>query len=389
MSAGYGSGQYSSNPYGGGAGGGGQQQQGGYGGSYGSGGGYGQDDQYGGNGGYGGQQGGYGQSDRYNAQQQQPAGGYGGGAGYGQSTQQPTTQQSSYGQGPTVLKNPEFLTRVEAVRKDIDTLTSNISSIASLHQRAISATDSSSSAALESLVASTQVLNTHIKDQIKFLETDAARSGGNATKDSQVRNLKNQFKTRLEQYQQEEVLYKKRYQEQIARQYRIVNPAASEEEVREAVQADWGDEGVFQTAVCFIFSIIIFIQFLIFYEQLKSNRTGHATSVLGSVRARHNDIQRIEKTLIELHQLFQDLAEQVEIQDTMVQQTEQQTDNVKTDTEAANVQLTKGIASARRARKLKWCLFITILLIIIIVGLAVGLYFGVGPGKPAPKNNSG
>jgi syntaxin 1B/2/3 len=104
------------------------------------------------------------------------------------------------------------------------------------------------------------------------------------------------------------------------------------------------------------------------------------------VRARHNDIQRIEKTLFELNQLFQDLAEQVEIQDTLVHQTEQQTENVKTDTEAANVQLTKGIASARRARKLKWCLFITILLILLVVGLAVGLYFGVGPGKSSNNN---
>jgi syntaxin 1B/2/3 len=263
MSAGYGSGQYSSNPYGGG--GGDQPQQGGYGGSYGTGGGYGQDDRYGGQGGGHTNQGGYGQNDHYSAQQ--PAGGYGaGGAGYGQTTQQQQPPQSTYAQGPTVLKNPEFLTRVEGVRKDMDTLSSNISSIASLHQRAISSTDSSSSAALESLVASTQVLNTQIKDQIKFLETDAARSGGNATKDSQVRNLKNQFKTRLEQYQQEEVQYKKRYQEQIARQYRIVNPAASEEEVREAVQADWGDEGVFQTAVSVSPSLCVYI---IYYRNLE------------------------------------------------------------------------------------------------------------------------
>lgn len=81
------------------------------------------------------------------------------------------------------------------------------------------------------------------------METDAARSGGNVTKDSQIRNLKSQFKSQLEQYQQEESTYKKRYQDQIARQYRIVNPDATEEEVHEAAQANWGDEGVFQTAV--------------------------------------------------------------------------------------------------------------------------------------------
>jgi syntaxin 1B/2/3 len=138
----------------------------------------------------------------------------------------------------------------------MDLLSDRISDIASQHQRLIASTDGSESAALESLVASTQVLNTRIKDQIKYLETDAARSGGNATKDTQVRTLKTQFKQRLEQFQREEVTYKKRYQEQIKRQYRIVNPAATEAEVNEAAEADWGDEGVFQTAVRSSFSPI-------------------------------------------------------------------------------------------------------------------------------------
>jgi syntaxin 1B/2/3 len=152
-------------------------------------------------------------------------------------------------QGPTVMSNQDFLSRVEACRRDITSLSGNISQIASLHQRAISSPDGSSSSALENLVSQTQILNTRIKDQIKYLETDAARSGGAVTKDSQIRSLKNQFKNQLEQYQSEEQTYRKRYQEQIARQYRIVNPSATDAEVEEAATANWGDEGVFQTAV--------------------------------------------------------------------------------------------------------------------------------------------
>lgn len=150
---------------------------------------------------------------------------------------------------PTVMSNQDFLSRVEACRREIDSLSGNISQIANLHQRAISSPDSGSSSALENLVSQTQILNTRIRDQIKYLEMDAARSGGAVTKDSQIRSLKNQFKNRLEQYQEEERTYRKRYQEQIARQYRIVNPDAGEDEVQEAATANWGDEGVFQTAV--------------------------------------------------------------------------------------------------------------------------------------------
>jgi syntaxin 1B/2/3 len=147
------------------------------------------------------------------------------------------------------MSNQDFLSRVEACRREITSLSTNISQIASLHQRAISSPDGTSSSALESLVSQTQILNTRIRDQIKYLETDAARSGGVVTKDSQIRTLKNQFKNQLEQYQNEEQTYRKRYQEQIARQYRIVNPNATEAEVQEAAVANWGDEGVFQTAV--------------------------------------------------------------------------------------------------------------------------------------------
>merc|ERR1711939_421175 len=104
----------------------------------------------------------------------------------------------------------------------------------------------------------------------------------------------------------------------IARQYRIVNPEATDSEVQEAADADWGNEGVFQTA-------------------LKTNRTATANTVLGAVRARHNDIQKIEATLIQLNQLMEDLATAVVLQDEPIQQTEQHTENVKKDTEAGNV----------------------------------------------------
>jgi len=340
----------------------------------------------------GGQAAGYGQSNPYGSTQ-----GYGesnpyGGQGYAQTAQQPeaalapprirheqsnysqNTQDSNYSgqpppaqathgnvvpmaQGPSILSNQDFLGRVEAAKADIRNLTSQISSIAAAHQRTLSSPDNSSSSALESIITQTQILNTSIKDQIKFLETDAARSGRNQIKDSQIGQLKSSFRKQLEEYRNEEAGYEKRYREQIARQYRIVNPDATESEVQEASNADWGNEGVFQTA-------------------LKTNRTATASTVLGAVRARHNDIQQIERTLIELNKLFEDLAEAVVIQEPMVQQAEMHTENVKKDTEAGNKQLDQGIASAKRARKMKWWCFWIVVIIIIILALVLGIYFG-------------
>jgi syntaxin 1B/2/3 len=130
-------------------------------------------------------------------------------------------------------------------------LTSSIQQISTLHQRALSSPDSSSSAQLESLVTQTQLKNTQIRDSIKYLEGDAAKTSDSTkgVKLTQAKNLKNEFERELGGYQEEELQYRNRYREQIARQYRIVNPDATEDEVKEASEADWGSEGVFQTAV--------------------------------------------------------------------------------------------------------------------------------------------
>ncbi len=117
--------------------------------------------------------------------------------------------------------------------------------------------------------------------------------------------------------------------------------------------------------------------------QLKTNRTATASTVLGAVRARHNDIQKIERTLIGLNQLMEDLATAVVLQEAPIQQTEVSTANVQKDTEAGNVQLDKGITHARNARKMKWWLFWIVVLIIVILALVLGLYFGLNAKKPA------
>ncbi|KAJ8104820.1 hypothetical protein ONZ43_g7675 [Nemania bipapillata] len=109
-------------------------------------------------------------------------------------------------------------------------------------------------------------------------------------------------------------------------------------------------------------------------QYLRTNRTGQASSVLGAVRARHNELQRIEKTIMELSNLFQELAVLVEQQDTPVAEAETNAENTTKYLTQGNEQVKKGIISARNARKWKWwCLLITILIIAVAVGVGVGV----------------
>jgi len=259
---------------------------------------------------------------------------------------------------PATLALPDFLARVDFAKSEIHSLSSNIQDIATLHQRALSSADNTPSSALENLVTQTQLKNTQIRDQIKFLQHDAnkATDGTKSTKLRQAEKLKSDFDKELQGYQQEEVSYRQRYRETIARQYRIVNPEASEAEVNEASDLDWGSEGVFQTA-------------------LRSNRTGQASSVLGAVRARHNELQRIEKTLTDLAAIFQDMAQIVEAQDPVIEHTEQNATETADNIISGNDQLVKANEKARAARRKKWwCFWIVVLIILILaaIGAAVG-----------------
>ncbi|KAI0206846.1 t-SNARE [Astrocystis sublimbata] len=268
-------------------------------------------------------------------------------------------QDYGHSSGAQTLPTPEFLNRIDFLRNEIGTLTSNVEAIAQLHQRSLADADSGGNATqqLERISAETNTLVNGVRDQLKFLVNDCNHSTGGvfSTKERHIKQIKGQFERELQNYREEERSFKSRYRDQIARQYRIVNPDASEDEVRQAADADWGNEGVFQTAI-------------------RTNRTGQASSVLGAVRARHNELQRIEKTMMELADLFTDLETLVVQQEVPVQEAERNAENTKAHLDNGNQQVEKGIDHARKARKWKWwCLLIVILIIAIVVGVAVGV----------------
>lgn len=115
---------------------------------------------------------------------------------------------------------------------------------------------------------------------------------------------------------------------------------------------------------------------------MNSNRTGQAQSTLSAVRARHQEIQRIEQTIVELAQLFQDLDAVVQEQEVLVTNIETKGEDIQQNIYQANEQLDTGIKSARAARKKKWCCFWFAVVIIIIIVIVVVVYFVVNK-KPA------
>lgn len=90
---------------------------------------------------------------------------------------------------------------------------------------------------------------------------------------------------------------------------------------------------------------------------MERTRRDEAQTALEVNRKRHEGIQEIEKQMMELAQLFQDLNAMVIQQDAAVENIDQRGEDIQENVEQANVQLDGAIKSASAARRKKfWCL---------------------------------
>ncbi|EIN07475.1 t-SNARE [Punctularia strigosozonata HHB-11173 SS5] len=322
------------------------------------------------------QQGGGGYTSSNDSYPTQASGGYGGGGGYSRRAN-PYAQQddrsyemsevqdsranlvptTNYGGGGGAGDMTAFYDEISSIQDSLRTFNDNVSRIGDLHSRSLNNTDDAAAQRnqqqLDALVDETSALSSDLKKRIKTLE----RQGG-AGRDGQIRKqqtglVKSKFVEAIQNYQGVEQQYRQRYKQRMERQFKIVKPDATPEEVKAVVNDESGGQ--------------IFSQAL-----MNSNRYGESRAAYREVQERHADIQRIERTLGELAQLFNDMSVLVEQQDEQINTIEATTQNVEKDTEAGLGYTEKAVDSARGARKKRWiCFWITLVLIIIIVIIIV------------------
>jgi syntaxin 1B/2/3 len=71
---------------------------------------------------------------------------------------------------------------------------------------------------------------------------------------------------------------------------------------------------------------------------------------MSEVQTRHDDIKKIEKTIVELHQLFMDMQMMVEQQKEVVEQIEQNADTTANDLEQGTKLVTRAVKTAKATR---------------------------------------
>ncbi|KAG8631385.1 hypothetical protein KVT40_000525 [Elsinoe batatas] len=274
-------------------------------------------------------------------------------------------QQNGYGGAPQQSNPHAILNECREIQRAIDDLEGDLQTLQRA-QRGFVNGNGASNREIDAMGAEIMGTYRSLADRVKRIKSKP--EAGNPQNAPQVGNLDRRIKKAINAFQQQESSFRKEVQEQQKRQYLIVNPNATEQELREVSEAG-GDTQIFQQAL------------------LSADRRGQSQSTLRSVQQRHDAIQQIERTMMELAQLFQDLDAIVVQQDPMIQNVEKHAEDTQQHMVEANVQLEQATVKARAARKKKWICLGIVVAIIVFVAIIV-LVYGATQGwfrkDPAP-----
>jgi len=235
-----------------------------------------------------------------------------------------------------------FYAEISSIQDALRTFNDNVARIGDLHSRSLNNMDDAAAqrnaAQLDELVEDTSALSATLKKQIKVLEAQRGSGRDGQIRQQQTALVKTKFVEAIQNYQSVEQQYRARYKQRMERQFKIVKPDATPEEVKAVVNDEQGGQ--------------------IFSQALMNSRYTDSRAAYREVQERHEDIKRIEKTLAELAQLFNDMSVLVEQQDETINVIQAQAAGVEKDTEAGLQYTDRAVVSARAARKKTMDLFL-------------------------------
>ncbi|KAJ9101473.1 hypothetical protein QFC19_005124 [Naganishia cerealis] len=219
-----------------------------------------------------------------------------------------------------VAAGGDFWSELSNLNSSLNEMQDAIQQVRQAHIASLSRLDTTpnSAAARETdeLIASTRSLTASNKNAIQKLNKLAK----DKAQKQQVQAAKSRFMSLLQEYQTVEKEFRKKVKERGERQYKIasfvgytVKPDATPEEVKQVLESE--NPQIFSQAL------------------LSSNRYGDARGALREIQERNQDIKKIEKTLTELAQMFNEMSMLVEQQDETIATIETQAGQVNQDME--------------------------------------------------------
>ncbi|KAL7793240.1 t-SNARE [Trichoderma ceciliae] len=276
-----------------------------------------------------------------------------GGRGYAQAggtavEMAPLTQNA----GGIALEDPNAIrNECRDISNSVRQVETSLEQIKVLQSRVLSDADSSSSSQsnrqLDTLTTETMATYRTLAERVRTVKSKP--EGRSATNSGHVDRVDREVKAVITKYQTVESEFQAAVKQQMGRQYRIVRPDASDEEVQAAVD-DTSNGQIFSQAL------------------MQSDRQGRARAALSAVQDRHKELLKIEQQMTELFQLMQDLDTLIVNQEATVVQIEQRGEEIVDNLDKGNGEIAVAVTTARATRKKKWiCLGIVVAIIVIVI----------------------
>ena len=300
--------------------------------------------------------------------------GGGGGGGGGDSVAVEMTENPLRKKRKSMFAQPKFMEgffkQVDQIKADIDGIRGATKSVAGLQHEAAEAVGDKAerevSDRLNAVVTPANKRCMRAKATLKAIGTDTkALEKDKDAKPSEIRIRKNMHATLSQKfvavargYQKAQDDYKRKIQEKVARQVKVVKPEATMEEIDMTMRSGGGAGAVYRAAIL----------------QAGADPIAEAYN---RVADKYKDVLKLERSVEELHQMFLDMAFLVEQQGEMLDQIEFQVNSAAEYIGEGNQQLGKALDYRKKARK-KWCCIICIVVVIMAAILGPVLRFVPG-----------
>jgi len=260
----------------------------------------------------------------------------------------------------------EFFREVESVQANITLIKRNVRSIQSLSNELIvgaagDEANARNAKELDMLITETNKVVSDTRDKLENMAAENKKTDKNATpaeiriRNNMHGNLCKKFTAVARAYGDVQTDYQNSSRERLARQCKVVRPDLKDEEIEAIV--DQGDDAVFRDAI------------------LEHDLRDKAKQALSYVENKHNDIVKLNNSIMQLHQLFVDMSVLVAQQGELIDQIEDNC-NMAAEYTSQGVKAIREAAVIQKKSRKKLCWIVILVAVVIIIIVVVFTVLG-------------
>jgi t-SNARE complex subunit (syntaxin) len=269
-----------------------------------------------------------------------------------------TAQEETAAVEDQSTETQEHMKRYEPIKKGLALIKDNVEKINKLKQKDRTTANEKTRKEIMQELDLIMAQTTATGAQIKKTFEDIKKLDAKENKDSAKGQLRaNMYTTNIRRFHQVMNDYnaaahefKQVLQERTRRQLKIVDSKMTDEQVEAIVESGQANDVIKQALL-----------------------SDNLTHVVQEIEERHQDVIKLEKQVLEVFELFRDLATLVDLQQESLDVIEHRIQNAAAYTKAAEIELVQAEGYQKKARQRKCCLIMIVLavLLAIIVPTAV------------------